>query len=275
MTPTSPPGRVSIVIPCFNDGAYVGEAVESALAQTQPAVEIIVVDDGSTDATTRTVLEALQSDAVQVHRQGNRGLSAARNAGIALATGDYVLPLDSDDRISPDYVQLATAVLDARPRVGIVGGGIEFFGLTTGRARPTYDGIASMLFENRLYACSVTRRADWEAVGGYPEHVRFAEDWIYWLRILGLGRDVHILDETVWFYRQRPGQMTRDMGWRTATTAIVNAMRDQPDLYAAHMDVVTEYVDLKLSTLDTFRHRFGRLNDFASWAQTSLRRWRR
>lgn len=274
MTPTSRAGRVSIVIPCYNDGAWVGEAVASALAQNQPAVDIIVVDDGSTEAATRTILETLRSDLVQVHRQDNRGLAAARNAGIALGAGDYVLPLDSDDRISPDYVQLATDVLDHHPEVGIVGGGIEFFGLTTGCARPTYDGIASMLFENRLYTCSVTRRADWEAVGGYPEHVRFAEDWIYWLRILGLGRDVHILDETVWFYRQRPGQMIRGMGPRTATTALLQAMRDQPDLYAAHMDVVTDYMEHKLAILDTFRRRFGWVNDFASQVPRQLERWR-
>ena len=265
MTPTSSPGRVSIVIPCFNDGAFIGEAVESALAQSQPAHDIIVVDDGSTDTATRDVLEALQSDRVRVHRQANQGLAAARNAGIALGSGDYVLPLDSDDRISPDYVRLAT----------ILGGAIELFGLTSGRARPTYDGVDSMLFDNRLYTCSVTRRSDWEAVGGYPEHVRFAEDWIYWLRILGLGRDVHVLEEIVWFYRQRPGQMIRSMDHRTVTTAIVHAMRDQPELYAAHMDVVADFLEQKLTILDTFRRRYGSVNDLAARVAPHLRRWRR
>ncbi|WP_374457456.1 glycosyltransferase family 2 protein [Nocardioides sp.] len=260
MPPPAASGRVSIVIPCFNDGAFVGEAVQSALNQTTPAADVIVVDDGSTDPGTLEALERLPGG-VAVHRQPNRGLPAARNAGIARTRGDYILPLDSDDRISPDYVELATAVLDERPEVGIVGGGIELFGIQESRRRPTYDGVAGMLFENHLYTCSLTRRADWEAVGGYPEQARFAEDWIYWLRILGLGREVHLLDETVWFYRQREGQMTRSMDSRTASNAVIQAMRDQPELYAAHMAEVTDYLELKMQTLDGFRRRYGRLND--------------
>lgn len=268
------PGRVSIVIPCFNDGAFVGEAVDSALAQTQPALDIIVVDDGSTDRGTRETLESLHSDRVVVHRQRNKGLAAARNAGIELARGEYILPLDSDDRISPRYAQLAAGVLDEDPAVGIVGGTIAYFGLRSGLDRPPYDGIEGMLFDNRLYTCSVFRRADWETVGGYPEHVPFAEDWIYWLRILAMGRDVHLLDELIWFYRQRHGQMIRSMNQRTASTAVVQAMRDQPALYAAHMDVVSDYVELKLRTLDSFRHRYGRVNDAVSRFRSLVRRQR-
>lgn len=257
-------GRVSVIIPCFNDGSFVSEAVSSALAQDEAVADIVVVDDGSTDPETRAVLDALESEHVQVHRQPNRGLAAARNAGIARSTGAYILPLDSDDRISPDYARMAAEVLDSRPEVGIVAGGIERFGISAQQDWPTYDGIEGMLFENRLFTCSITRRSDWDAVGGYPEHVRFAEDWIYWLRVLGLGRDVHVLDRVVWFYRQRPGQMIRSMDQRTVTKAVVSAMRDQPQLYADHMDVVTDYLEHKLTTLDSFRHRYGRVNDIVT-----------
>lgn len=264
MSAEAGPGSVSIVIPCYNDGAHVAEAVASAVAQTHPATEVIVVDDGSTDPHTRDALDTCRSPTVRVHRQTNQGLSAARNAGIRLADGDYVLPLDSDDRISADYALLGATVLDEKPAVGIVGGGIELFGLESGRARPTYDGVEGMLFSNNLYACSMTRRTDWARVGGYPEHVRFAEDWIYWLRILSLGREVHLLDETVWFYRQRPGQMTRTMASSTWTHAVVHAMRDQPGLYADHIEAVTDYLEAKLLTLDSFRRRYGRINDVAA-----------
>ena len=268
-------GSVSIVIPCYNDGAHVAEAVASAVAQTHPATEIIVVDDGSTDPRTREALDACRSPMVTVHRQTNQGVSAARNAGIRLADGDYVLPLDSDDRISADYARLGAAVLDEQPAVGIVGGGIEFFGMESGRARPAYDGVEGMLFRNSLYTCSMTRRTDWARVGGYPEHVRFAEDWIYWLRILSLGREVHLLDETVWFYRQRPDQVTRSMDSSTWTRAVIHAMRDQPELYASHIDAVTDYLELKLLTLDSFRGRYGRVNDVAARLRSLVGRTRR
>ncbi len=163
-----PPGKVSIVIPCFNDGVYLGEAVASALAQTHPDTEVIVVDDGSTEQATLDALDACRDAGVRVHRQENRGLSAARNAGIGLAAGPYILPLDSDDRISPTYAQQAAEVLDSRPDVGIVGGDIELFGLESAHLRPTFDGVEGMLFQNRLYTCSMSRRDDWAAVGGLP-----------------------------------------------------------------------------------------------------------
>ena len=269
-----PPGRVSIVIPCFDDGEYLGEAVASALAQTHPDTEVIVVDDGSTDVSTLEALDECRQAGVRVHRQKNSGLSAARNAGIRLANGKYILPLDSDDRISPTYAQQAAEVLDAQPEVGIVGGDIELFGLETGRVRPVFDGVEGMLFQNRLYTCSMSRRDDWSEVGGYPEHVPFAEDWIYWLRILNLGRSVHLLEDTVWYYRQRPGQMIRSMKTNTWTGAVVNAMRDQPDLYAQHIDAVTDYFEIKFLTLDSFRARYGRINDLAAKVRSLASRGR-
>ena len=268
------PGKVSIVIPCFNDGRYLAEAVASAVGQTHPHTEVIVVDDGSTDSETLDALQECRDAGVRVHRQDNAGLSSARNAGIALADGPYILPLDSDDTIGPTYAQQAAEVLDSRPDVGIVGGDIELFGLASGRITPTFDGVEGMLFENRLYTCSVTRRKDWEAVGGYPEHVPFAEDWIYWLRILSLGRDVHLLEDTVWRYRQRPGQMTRSMNRYTWTRAVVHAMRDQPDLYARHIDVVTDYLESKLLVFDSFRGRYGRVNDLAVRLRSQMLRHR-
>lgn len=269
-----PPGKVSIVIPCYNDGAYLGDAVASALAQTHPNIEIIVVDDGSTDSATLRALQRCRDAGIVVHRQQNRGMSAARNAGIGLADGEYILPLDSDDKISPTYAREAADVLDSRPEVGIVGGDIETFGLSSARITPTFDGVEGMLFENRLYTCSVTRRADWLAVGGYPEHVPFAEDWIYWLRILSLGRGVHLLEATVWHYRQRPGQLTRSMNRYTWTRAVVHAMRDQPDLYAQHISTVTDYLESKLLTFDSFRGRYGRLNDLAVKIRSQMLRAR-
>ena len=268
------PSKVSVVIPCFNDGAYLSDAVASALAQTHPHTEVIVVDDGSTDAVTLHELDACRETGVRVHRQDNRGLSAARNAGIGLARGTYVLPLDSDDRISPTYALQAAEVLDARPDVGIVGGDIELFGLESAQVRPSVDGVEGMLFQNRLYTCSMSRRDDWLAVGGYPEHVPFAEDWIYWLRILALGREVHLLDDTVWYYRQRPGQMTRSMTSSTWTEAVLHAMRDQPELYARHIDAVTDYLELKLLTLDSFRARYGNVNDVAARVRSLISRIR-
>lgn len=262
---------VSIVIPCYNDGAFLREALTSAQAQTHPDVEIVVVDDGSTEPATLSLLEHIRSEGVLVVRQENLGLPTARNTGIAATQGEYILPLDADDRLAPEYARLASSIMDTRPEVGIVGGQIEYFGVQSGRDRPTFTGVESMLFQNRLFTSSMTRRTDWTAAGGYPDGLRFGEDWVYWLRILALGRTVHVLDEVVWFYRQRPGQMTRNMRVGDVTQTLVFAMRDQPDLYAAHMEALTDYLEVRLNMLDAFRRRYGRLADAASRVRRLIR----
>jgi hypothetical protein len=129
-----------------------------------------------------------------------------------------------------------------------------------------------MLFENRLFTSSVTRRSDWEAVGGYPDGLPFGEDWVYWLRILSLGREVHILPETVWHYRQREGQMTRQVTPDVVSRTVVFAMRDRPALYAAHMDEVTDYLERKMEVLDAFRASYDRRP--AARVRAALRRAR-
>lgn len=266
---------VSVVIPCFNDGRYLSEAVGSARAQSHPDVEIVVVNDGSTDPQTLRVLDQVSDDGAHVVHQENKGLPAARNAGISASSGDYILPLDSDDRISPSYAAQASAVLDRDPDVGIVGGMIEYFGMRSGTDRPSYDGIERMLFQNCLFTSSMTRRSDWEAVGGYPTEISLGEDWVYWLRILALGRSVEILPETVWFYRQHDRQMTRNLDVGDWTRAVLFAMRDQPQLYATHIDEVIDYMEPKLRMLDSYRRRYGKLADLSAALRERTRAVRR
>src|SRR5690348_2571583 len=113
--------RVSVVIPCFNAGEHLDEAVRSALAQTHADLEVVIMDDGSTDPATRRLLDGAAAwPRTRILRQANAGPSAARNAAIEAATGEFILPLDADDRIEPGYVEQAAAILQSRPEVGIV-----------------------------------------------------------------------------------------------------------------------------------------------------------
>src|SRR5690242_71279 len=112
------PPEVTVVIPSYNGARYLGEAIESVLAQTHPSVETIVVDDGSVDGT--TALVSSYGDRVRGIRQENRGLAAARNSGIRAAAGTYVAFLDHDDRYLPEKTARQVAVFEARPDVGLV-----------------------------------------------------------------------------------------------------------------------------------------------------------
>jgi len=123
---------VSVIIPCFNQGHFLAESIGSVLASDHDDLEIIVVDDGSTDPTTITLLEQLAYPKTRLLRQENRGLAAARNYGITEAHGSYILPLDADDRIGPQYISQAVAALEADQHLGIIYCRAEKFGAEEG-----------------------------------------------------------------------------------------------------------------------------------------------
>src|SRR5262249_32672545 len=124
--------KVSVIIPCFNQGQFVDEAVASVLAQTYRDFEIIVINDGSTDEATNRKLAAYDYPQAQVMHTANQGAAGARNTGIAATSGQYILPLDADDRIAPTYLERAVAALEADARVGIVYCQAELFGEESG-----------------------------------------------------------------------------------------------------------------------------------------------
>ena len=206
--------KASIVITCYNLGAYLEEALESACRTTYPDTEIIVVDDGSTDPDTHFVLNTLQDryrDTEQIHflSQENQGLSAARNFGIRHACGECILPLDADNRLQASYIEKAVHVLKGNRNVGVVYGWAELFGSQTGiREYPDID-LQEMLLGNQVDACAVFRKSVWEDIGGYDTE-RFREgyeDWDFWLGALERGWRFHRLPEVMFDYRVRPGSM--------------------------------------------------------------------
>jgi glycosyltransferase involved in cell wall biosynthesis len=113
------PPQVTVIIPTFNRARYLTEAIQSVLGQTFPDYELIVVDDGSTDGTA-AVLEGFGDSRLRVLRQENHGISAAMNAGLRAAQGEYIARLDSDDVWFPNLLAYETRVLDSRPDIGVV-----------------------------------------------------------------------------------------------------------------------------------------------------------
>src|SRR5436305_608157 len=118
--------RISVVIPCYNDGATIAEAVRSA--REQEACEIVVVDDGSSDAATLHALDALVAEGIRVVRQQNAGSSAARNAAVEASSAPYVFPIDADDRLLPSRLTQLADVLDESPQLALAWGKYRTFG---------------------------------------------------------------------------------------------------------------------------------------------------
>jgi glycosyltransferase involved in cell wall biosynthesis len=205
---------MSIIIPCYNQAPYLGDAIASARSQTYPFVEVIVVDDGSTDDTAAVVASHAP---VRYLRQPNRGLPAARNAGWQASKGRYVIFLDADDRLLPNAVNVGVTVLAARPDAALAVGlerRIAADGSplpTPRRARVDADHYASLVRRCWIVVATATYRRDaLVALCGFDERLRFAEDYDLYLR---LAQRFPIVDHytEVSEYRQHNGTLSRNI----------------------------------------------------------------
>jgi GT2 family glycosyltransferase len=200
---------LSIVIPCHDDGELLIEAVASAERSAPERTELLIVNDGSTEARTLAILDLLRRAGYRVIDQANAGLGEARNRGVREARGRYLLPLDADNRLRPGFPAAAVAVLDAAPEVGVVYGDREEFGCRAGRVTvPEFD-LDGLLRANSIDACAVFRREVWEQCGGYDATMPAMgwEDWDLWIGAAERGWRFHRLPEVTFDYRVRPGSM--------------------------------------------------------------------
>lgn len=191
--------KVSVVIPCFNSGATIGQTVASVQKQTWSSVEIIVVDDGSTDRGTIAVLNALTG--IRLIRQQNAGLPAARNAGFALATGDYFLPLDADDWLEPDAVEELLSALKTDSGAAFAYSFLQLEGEACGTLEKSYNYFEQLFFNQIPYAI-LMRRSLWQEMGGYDETMRRGyEDWEFNIRLGARGHHGIVIRRPLFHYR--------------------------------------------------------------------------
>jgi GT2 family glycosyltransferase len=246
----------SIVVPAYNAAATIGSAVGSALAQTRSELEVIVVDDGSTDATADRVAQ-IGDPRVRLISQPNRGLPAARNAGIASARGRFVSLLDSDDLLLPRYLECCQQALERAPGTGFAYTDAYVFDPVAGRVRrrtamaranppvppPSRppDFLIDLLQRNFVYV-AVTIRADVLAeVGGFDERRTSAEDYELWLRILIAGYGAAHVPEPQAMYRKHSGQMSRNLVTMSRNLLAVYDGIDPARLPStAHVELLTE-----------------------------------
>ena len=204
---------ISVVIPCYNLGRYLCEAIDSVLAQTLQSFEIIVVDDGSTDDYTRTLLRRLERPRTRIIHQDNAGVGAARNRGIREARGDYICCLDADDRFQPSYFAQALPVLTSQADVALVTSNYLSFDDVDHVVEHHSCKLPEILMDSCAMQASLFKRSAWERVGGYCEtfSVTGIEDWDLWLRMLRAGYRAAVVPEVLFEYRVRPQSMSATM----------------------------------------------------------------
>lgn len=259
----NPSPKVSIVIPCYNDVAYIEQAVQSALSQSYSNIEVIVVDDGSNDET-KAVLKKLEPSITQLITQENKGQSAARNHGIKASSGDYILVLDSDDYFESSFCEEAIAVFNYDTSLKIVS--CQATLLYSDHKKEIYlpkgGDITNFMFQNCALGTSMYRKLDWESVNGYDETMRSGfEDWEFFIRLLKSGGNTFVIQKPLYTYRKR----------ETSTTARANRVRydllhyiyiKHSDLYQANFESFVSFLLNKMKQAESTQFKYKEKIDY-------------
>ncbi|MDD3722639.1 MAG: glycosyltransferase family A protein [Lutibacter sp.] len=204
---------VSIIVPCYNQAQYLEEALQSVLDQTYTNWECIVVNDGSPDNTQEVAQKWVEKDKrFKYLFQDNSGVSSARNFGIANAIGEFILPLDADDKISPNYVLLAVESFQQDTSLKVVYCKAEKFGDEVGLWDLKHYSIRELALSNMIFCSGMYRKSDWETVGGYDIKMIYGwEDWEFWISLLKNGGNVKQIDKIGFYYRVRKNSRERNI----------------------------------------------------------------
>jgi len=242
---------------------YLKETIQSALASSYRPLEILIINDGSTDNSLALAQELeAQHPEVRVLDQANAGVTKARNAGIAAALGEYILPLDGDDLIAPTYIKQGLAILATRPEVKVVYCQAEKFS-ESGRKpwKLKLFSLQQLAKDNMIFVSALFRKADALAVGGFSEDMQLGrEDWEFWIKLLKNGGEVVQLPLVGFFYRLTPNSKRKKTGgtaFKKARITYLNAKH--ADFFERELNVPLRIQRSWSKPYNTLMKLFGKL----------------
>jgi hypothetical protein len=245
--------RVSVLVTCHDLGPWLGAAVDSVLGGGFDDVEILVVDDGSTDPETLRILERFERPKTTLFRTANRGLPAARNFLLERARGEFVTALDADDLFLPGFLPKGVATLDSDPGLTFVSAWLEAFGSESWSWRPERCDLDALLAEDTVLTAALVRREALVAARGWDEGMPAAgdEDWDLWIRLVAAGHRGTILPEVLFRYRRRAGSMSTHCVEGETHLALQGYLLDKHrGLYASHAAAVLGWKQRELARID-------------------------
>jgi len=250
---------VSIVVPCFNQAEYLEETIQSLLKQLYQNWECIIVNDGSTDNSLNIANNLASKDSrIFVIQQKNAGLSNARNKGIAKAKGEFILPLDADDKISDNYIAVCVNHFLADPSSSLVYGRGVKFGQINENWNLSHYSYDELLFGNMIYCTAMFKKRDWENAEGYDANMIYGyEDWEFWVNILNSTSKVVYDSSIIFFYRIRENSMFSKM-------AIDQILLMRQYVYKKHAEKYNPYFIDPLSVYKNYneiKNEYNRLFD--------------
>lgn len=198
---------ISIIMPNYNQGLYLAEALESVLAQTYSHWECIIVDDGSIDNSADVAKSYCAKDSrIQYIYQENSGVSAARNNGVAHSKGEYILPLDGDDKIAPDFLELTLQEIVKDQNIRVVYTDVQYFGARNDLYNLPPFSIEQLMGMNVMCVTSLFRREDFDKAGGFNINMKEGlEDWDFWVSMFQDGQGTAVkVPKVLFYYRRKP-----------------------------------------------------------------------
>ena len=280
--------KISVVIPAFNSGRFIAEALLSVLAQTYPPSDIIVVDDGSSDDTEHVVRRIMAAGPIAYYRQPNQGPAVARNVGVSKAGGDWIAFLDADDVWYAEKLAVQADAIMTYPQVALFFSEMDYID-EMGRPRPPIDWhnvLTPLMFNHPtpLFPSTVILKKDaFITAGGFNPMLRSHEDAELFIR-MGSSSRMHHIDRSLVQYRTHPAQLHRDRerraeSWPILCRFLTEMWKDDPSKLAIlRRQAAAVYADLGRYYLRAGEYQAAR--EFLRqslghnpWALNTLRRW--
>ncbi len=243
---------ISIIVPCYNQAQYLSECLQSVSDQTYTNWECIIINDGSTDNTDSIASQWTAKDSrIKYIKKHNEGVCVARNTGISIANGEWILPLDGDDKIGNDYLRQAKEIMDSRPDVGLIYAQAELFGDECEIWNLPEYSFKMLLRSNMIYCTGFYKKEDWIKTGGYDVSMKHGwEDWEFWINLLGTtNKNVFRLDYLGFYYRIKKNS-------RNYTLA-----RNDEQVKEKIQYITTKHLNLYLNHIGTFHHLCDVIDD--------------
>ncbi|EOQ65373.1 hypothetical protein F935_00217 [Acinetobacter calcoaceticus ANC 3811] len=255
---------ISIIVPAYNASNTILDTIKSIDEQTYTNFECIIVDDGSNDSAElcENIADYLSKDKYKYFKKENGGVSSARNWGVNNASGDYLMFIDSDDKIESSYIEKCLNILQMRPDLAFVCTNVQEFERSNNKINHKIVSLKEFIFHNAVFPCiALMRTADFKRVGGYDEKLKVCEDWNLYISLLKNNEKYFVIPEYLYFYRKRSdlSSLTDQIDCQKISKQIaLNRIYDNhTDLYSDRLGSIWDMVETNNNTIKTSK-RYSR-----------------
>lgn len=250
--------EISVIIPVFNSGPTLEETLASVKAQSFEGYEVLIIDNGSDQKETLSILNRYEG-VYKVLRIQEANLSLARNFGIEQAKGKYILPLDSDDKIAPSFLEKCINLMKSNTDCKVVRTQVKLFGMKNRILNFDDFSFSLLLARNQMVVTSLFKKEDALAIGGFDEDfVRAFEDWEFWINLLKKGGKVLTVEEPLFHYRIRKGSRNNSLRDKELSQVRRMIWKKHKALYAQYFVDPKECFEYKMIT-ESLPYKLGKV----------------